>query len=67
MKTYRVSGPNAVLEHAPGQTFQADLDEVQERRLIESGSLEETSPTTTKEDKPTPSTSPASDAGKEQK
>lgn len=37
---YRVSGVQAVLEHQPGEIFQADIPLLQEARLIGSGALE---------------------------
>jgi hypothetical protein len=38
-KTYHVSGPNSVLEHEPGETFEAILEPIVEERLIQSGNL----------------------------
>ena len=38
-RTYEV-GPVRVFDHEPGSTFEADLDPVQEARLIESGALQ---------------------------
>jgi len=38
-RTYRVGGAQPVLDHAPGSTFQAELDPVFEARLLERGSL----------------------------
>ena len=39
MKSYRVSGANPVLGHAPGEEFEAELDEVMEQRLLDCGAL----------------------------
>jgi hypothetical protein len=38
-QTYRVNAPTAVLDHEPGDTFEADLDPVQEGRLLAGGHL----------------------------
>ena len=38
-KKYRVAGPHAVLDHEPGSTFEAEIPEDQEARLLERGSL----------------------------
>jgi DNA-binding IclR family transcriptional regulator len=38
-RTYRVGGEFPVLDHAPGSTFQAELDPEHESRLLERGSL----------------------------
>lgn len=38
MRTY-TAGPRRVLGHEPGSTFTADLDPVQEARLIQSGAI----------------------------
>jgi hypothetical protein len=40
MTKYRVSGPTAYLDHQPGEEFDADLDEEQEDRALERGSIE---------------------------
>jgi hypothetical protein len=40
MARYVVTAPSRVLGHPPGGTFHADLDPVQERRLLTSGALE---------------------------
>jgi len=37
---YRVIGTQAVHETQPGETFEADLDEEQEKFLIEIGAIE---------------------------
>ena len=39
MPRYRVVGTHEVLGHAPGESFEADLDPVQERRLIAGGHI----------------------------
>jgi len=39
MPKYEVVGENAVFEHAPGETFTADLDEFDEGRLIAGGHI----------------------------
>lgn len=39
MPKYKVCGTAAVLEHAPGKTFTADLDSVQEQRLLDGGAI----------------------------
>lgn len=39
MPRYRVVGNNEVLGHEPGESFEADLDAVQERRLIAGGHI----------------------------
>lgn len=36
---YRVAGPNVVLDHEPGETFEASLDPIVEERLLASGNL----------------------------
>ena len=38
-KKYRVAGSQAVLDHEPGSTFEAEIPEDQEARLLERGSL----------------------------
>lgn len=38
--TYRVSGIQPVLDHAPGTEFDAEISEIQEARLIAAGALE---------------------------
>lgn len=39
-KSYTVSGPFAVLDHAPGETFTAELPpEINEQALLDSGAL----------------------------
>jgi hypothetical protein len=38
-ETYHVAGENIVLDHAPGETFDAVLEPILEERLIESGNL----------------------------
>lgn len=50
--TYRVSGKQAVLGHAPGTTFEADLGEVQEARLLAGGALERVTEQATTAGKP---------------
>ncbi len=37
---YKVTGPNEVLEHAPGSVFEADISEEQEALLIGGGHIE---------------------------
>lgn len=39
MPRYRVVGNNEVLDHEPGESFEAVLDAVQERRLIAGGHI----------------------------
>jgi hypothetical protein len=39
MKSYEVLSDQPVLGHAKGETFEADLSEAQERRMIERGSI----------------------------
>lgn len=41
MKTYRVSGSRAVFGHLPGETFKRDISPAQEKTLIESGAIKE--------------------------
>lgn len=38
-RNYEVSAPSAVLGHGPGESFEADLDPVQEARLLAGGAL----------------------------
>lgn len=38
-RRYRVSAPSRVLGHSPGETFSADIETVQEARLLDSGAL----------------------------
>lgn len=38
-RTYTVTAPSAVLGNEPGTVFDADLDSVQEERLLASGAL----------------------------
>lgn len=38
--TYRVAGPNVVLGHEPGDTFEDVLDPILEERLVASRNLE---------------------------
>lgn len=38
-ETYEVTAPVAVLEHEPGDKFEADLDPVQRERLLDGGHL----------------------------
>jgi hypothetical protein len=40
-KTYHVAGPNKVLDHEPGETFEAVLDPLVEERLLASSNLAE--------------------------
>jgi hypothetical protein len=40
MTQYKVAGSRAYAGHQPGETFEADLTEEQERRALERGSLE---------------------------
>lgn len=39
MKTYTVTGTQPVLDHEPGEEFQAELGEEQERLLLEGGAI----------------------------
>jgi hypothetical protein len=39
MQRYQVTGPRVVLDHQPGEVFEADLDPVQAQRLIAAGHL----------------------------
>jgi hypothetical protein len=39
MTTYEVTGSTAYRGHAPGETFDADLDDAAERRALERGSI----------------------------
>lgn len=39
-KRYRVTAPTAVLDTEPGKTFEAELDPIQEERLLVGGHLE---------------------------
>ena len=40
MTSYRVTGATPFHGHLPGEEFTADLDEAQERRAVERGSIE---------------------------
>ncbi len=42
MSKYTVVGTNAVFGHAPGESFEADLSEFDEARLIAGGHIEKT-------------------------
>lgn len=42
MTKYRVTGDRAVLGHAPGSVFEADLDSDLEQRLLARGALAKT-------------------------
>jgi hypothetical protein len=42
MGRYRVNDQRAVLGHEPGTTFEADIPEAQEKRLLASGALHHT-------------------------
>lgn len=39
MRKYRVIGNCAVFDTAPGEVFEADLDEFDERRLVDGGHI----------------------------
>lgn len=39
MKTYRVAGPSEVFGHSPGTTFERELTEGEEERLIGGGAI----------------------------
>jgi hypothetical protein len=39
--TYRVTGATAYKGHQPGETFDADLTEDEERRAVERGSIKQ--------------------------
>lgn len=54
---YRVSGPNVVLGHEPGEKFEAILEPVVEERLLASGNLE-------RADAPSASTTQTTDGAK---
>jgi hypothetical protein len=38
-RKYRVNAPTPVLDHEPGETFEADLDPTLEARLLAGGAL----------------------------
>lgn len=38
-RRYQVTGIQPVLDHQPGEVFEADIDPVQEQRLVASGAL----------------------------
>ena len=38
-KTNEVTGNTAYMDHQPGETFEADLDDAQEDRAIERGAI----------------------------
>jgi hypothetical protein len=40
-KRYRVAGSQAVFGHKPGEIFDRDIPDAQERRLLASGALKE--------------------------
>jgi hypothetical protein len=42
MTKYTVSGPTAFMGHAPGETFDADLDDALEARALDRGSIKKT-------------------------
>lgn len=39
MTTYKVTGSTSYLGHKPGESFEADLDQEQERRAVARGSI----------------------------
>ena len=51
MTAYEVTGSRPYLGHKPGEVFEAELDENQERRAIEGGAIKKTQrkPTTEQE------------------
>lgn len=49
MTTWKVTGATAFMGYAPGETFDADLDDDLAARAVERGSIEKAKPATKKE------------------
>lgn len=65
MKTYKVIGRSTTLGHKPGETFEADISDKHEARLIQRGSLEVVTSQKPAPEIPGGKTPPVPPAGKE--